>query len=128
MAYQAVVDMRFTALLADAPDVATWAAAGPGTMRGLNRLHGRPVDALIIAPATYNTINKLALGIADTYVLTTAAETIGRGVPTVIVPFVNTAFAARKPFLASVESLRQEGVAVILGSRSSRGCAHPSAP
>lgn len=47
MAYQAVVDMRFTALLADAPDVATWAAAGPGTMRGLNRLHGRPVDAII---------------------------------------------------------------------------------
>jgi hypothetical protein len=47
MAYQAVVDMRFTALLADAPDVATWAAAGPGTMRGLNRLHGRTLDATI---------------------------------------------------------------------------------
>jgi hypothetical protein len=47
MAYQAVVDMRFTALLADAPDAASWAAAGPGTMRGLNRLHGRPVDATV---------------------------------------------------------------------------------
>lgn len=45
MAYQAVVDMRFTPLLRDAPDVATWAAAGPGTLRGLNRLHGRAVDA-----------------------------------------------------------------------------------
>lgn len=44
MAYQAVVDMRFTALLQDAPDVRTWAAAGPGTIRGLNRLHGRAVD------------------------------------------------------------------------------------
>jgi hypothetical protein len=43
MAYQAVVDMRFTKLLRDAPDVQTWAAAGPGTLRGLNRLHGRPV-------------------------------------------------------------------------------------
>jgi hypothetical protein len=41
MAYQAVVDMRFTPLLANADDVATWAAAGPGTLRGLNRLHGR---------------------------------------------------------------------------------------
>lgn len=41
MAYQAVVDMRFTKLLCDAEDVATWAAAGPGTIRGLNRLHGR---------------------------------------------------------------------------------------
>lgn len=43
MAYQAVVDMRFTALLDRAPDVQTWAAAGPGTIRGLNRVHGRPV-------------------------------------------------------------------------------------
>lgn len=45
MAYQAVVDMRFTTLLEDAPDVRTWAAAGPGTLRGLNRLHGREVAA-----------------------------------------------------------------------------------
>jgi len=45
MAYQAVVDMRFTRLLDRAPDVSTWAAAGPGTLRGLNRAHGRPAKA-----------------------------------------------------------------------------------
>lgn len=44
MAYQAVVDMRFTSILSQAPDIATWAAAGPGTIRGLNRLYGRPVN------------------------------------------------------------------------------------
>lgn len=44
MAYQAVVDMRFTPLLRDAGDALSWAAAGPGTLRGLNRLHGRTVD------------------------------------------------------------------------------------
>jgi hypothetical protein len=44
MAYQAVVDMRFTPILSSAPDVDSWAAAGPGTLRGLNRLHGRAVD------------------------------------------------------------------------------------
>lgn len=43
MAYQAVIDMRFTKLLSSAPDVSTWAAAGPGTLRGLNRIHGRPI-------------------------------------------------------------------------------------
>lgn len=43
MAYQAIVDMRFTPLLSGAPDRERWAAAGPGTIRGLNRLHGRPV-------------------------------------------------------------------------------------
>lgn len=44
MAYQAVVDMRFTAILENAEDVSSWAAAGPGTIRGLNRLHGRALD------------------------------------------------------------------------------------
>lgn len=73
------------------------------------------IDALIIAPATFNTVNKLALGIADTYPLTSAAELIGRGVPTVIVPFANSALAARAPFRRSVAALRDEGVIVLLG-------------
>lgn len=42
MAYQAVVDMRWTNIFgADPDDAYIWAAAGPGTIRGLNRLHGR---------------------------------------------------------------------------------------
>lgn len=45
MAYQVVVDMRWCpALLGNAPDINTWAALGPGSRRGLNRLAGRPVD------------------------------------------------------------------------------------
>ena len=36
--------MRFTPILSGAPDIATWAAAGPGTIRGLNRLAGRRLD------------------------------------------------------------------------------------
>lgn len=45
MAYQVVVDMRWcNALLGSAPDINTWAALGPGSRRGLNRLAGRPVD------------------------------------------------------------------------------------
>lgn len=43
LAYQAVVDMRFTPQLDKAKDIETWAAAGPGTIRGLNRIHKRPV-------------------------------------------------------------------------------------
>jgi alpha-glutamyl/putrescinyl thymine pyrophosphorylase clade 1 len=43
MAYQAVVDMRFTGLLRHAGDALSWAAAGPGTLRGLNRLYGRDI-------------------------------------------------------------------------------------
>jgi hypothetical protein len=47
MAYQAVVDMRFTRLLRGALDVDKWAAAGPGTIRGLNRVYGRGLDAAL---------------------------------------------------------------------------------
>lgn len=43
MAYQVVVDLRWTRYLRDAPDIQTWAAVGPGSARGLNRLHGREV-------------------------------------------------------------------------------------
>lgn len=44
MAYEIVTDLRFTCLLERAPDIMTWANAGPGAMRGLNRLHGRPLN------------------------------------------------------------------------------------
>lgn len=47
LAYQAVVDMRFTKLLDRAEDINSWAAAGPGTIRGLNRIHGRPLNKQI---------------------------------------------------------------------------------
>tara|TARA_R110000803_G_scaffold42102_1_gene90343 strand:+ start:1058 stop:1984 length:927 start_codon:yes stop_codon:yes gene_type:complete len=41
MAYEVVTDLRHTYLLKDAEDKLTWANAGPGAMRGLNRLTGR---------------------------------------------------------------------------------------
>jgi hypothetical protein len=41
MAYEVVTDLRDTYILEDASDVNTWANAGPGAMRGLNRLTGR---------------------------------------------------------------------------------------
>jgi phosphopantothenoylcysteine synthetase/decarboxylase len=84
--------------------------SSPRTRRSL------PVtDALIIAPATYNSVNKIALGLADNYAMASVAELIGRQVPTVIVPFVNTALATRAPFRQAVASLRDEGVRVLLG-------------
>jgi hypothetical protein len=76
---------------------------------------GPAADALVIAPATYNSINKIALGMADNYAMTSIAELIGRQVPTVIVPFVNAALAARLPFHRAVASLRDEGVRILLG-------------
>lgn len=43
--YEVACDLRYSGMLARATDVMTWANPGPGARRGLNRLHGRAVDA-----------------------------------------------------------------------------------
>ncbi|MCE6997761.1 flavoprotein [Saccharothrix sp. S26] len=72
-------------------------------------------DAVVVAPATYNTINKWAAGIADTYVLTQLAELTGLGVPIAVLPFVNTALAANPVLHRSIDVLRSSGVQVLFG-------------
>ncbi|SCL48690.1 flavoprotein [Micromonospora yangpuensis] len=105
-----LIDVADVERLTGAP-VRTDYRKSPGVRRSLPA-----ADALIIAPATYNSINKIALGLADNYAMTSIAELIGGQVPTVIVPFVNTALAARLPFRRAVTSLRDEGVHILLGS------------
>ncbi|WP_372451029.1 flavoprotein [Actinoplanes flavus] len=72
-------------------------------------------NAIIVAPATYNTINKFAQGHADNYALGLLAEAPGLGIPVVVLPCVQTALASRIPFRTSVEQLRAEGVRVLFG-------------
>jgi len=74
-----------------------------------------PSDAIIVAPATYNTICKWAHGVSDTFALGILAETTGLAAPIIVLPFVNTALAARAPFRRSVEQLGREGVHILLG-------------
>jgi hypothetical protein len=110
--------------------IATPSALGFIDVPALEKQTGRPVrsqyrkphepkspraDAIIVAPATYNTINKFAQGTADTYALGVLSEAPGLGIPVVVLPFVNTALASRTPFTRSVEDLRAEGVRVLLG-------------
>lgn len=42
-AYEIATDLSYTTLLNEAHDLYTWANAGPGAVRGLNRIHGRPL-------------------------------------------------------------------------------------
>lgn len=72
-------------------------------------------DAVAVAPATYNTINKWAAGIADTYALNQLAELTGLQLPIAVLPFVNTALAANSVFARSVDELRAAGVNVLYG-------------
>jgi phosphopantothenoylcysteine synthetase/decarboxylase len=72
-------------------------------------------SVIIVAPATYNTINKWAHGTSDTYALGILAESIGLGIPVVVLPFVNSALATHFAFARSVRELRGAGVRVLMG-------------
>ncbi|GGN92663.1 flavoprotein [Actinoplanes lobatus] len=71
--------------------------------------------AIVVAPATFNTINKFAQGHAENYALGLLAEAPGLGIPVVVLPCVQTALASRIPFRASVDQLRAEGIRVLFG-------------
>ncbi|MEU6480750.1 flavoprotein [Streptomyces sp. NPDC047017] len=62
-----------------------------------------PADAIAVAPATFNTVNKWAAGISDTLAL---------GIPTAVLPYVNSAQAAHPAYRQSLERLREMGVLV----------------
>jgi flavoprotein len=70
---------------------------------------------VVVAPATYNTISKCALGISDTHALGILAEAVSLPIHVVMLPFVNTALASRRPFLRAVDQLRAEGLRILLG-------------
>ena len=82
----------------------------PGEPGGLPQ-----ADAIIVAPATYNTINKWAHGSADNFPLGLLAELVPLGVPTVVLPFVNSALAANPVLSRSIAELRAAGVRVLFG-------------
>jgi phosphopantothenoylcysteine synthetase/decarboxylase len=72
-------------------------------------------DAIIVAPGTFNTINKWALGIADTLALGLLTEGIGKGLPIVVLPSLNLAQAKHPAWSWSVERLQSCGVKILLG-------------
>lgn len=87
-------------------------------------------DALLVAPATFNTLNKWAAGISDTLALGLVTEAIGLDLPLVALPYLNAA-QARHPALArSVAFLRDAGVRVLLddGQGDGEGGFRPHRP
>ena len=74
----------------------------------------RPAEGVVlIAPCTFNTLNKLAQGIADNLALSIAAEAIGRGTPVIVAVSVNPPLWAHPRAKQSVDVLRSWGVQVI---------------
>ncbi|AVV45227.1 flavoprotein [Streptomyces sp. P3] len=71
-----------------------------------------PADAIAVAPATFNTVNKWAAGISDTLALGILCEAYGMGIPTAVLPYVNSAQAAHPAYRQSLERLCEMGVLI----------------
>jgi phosphopantothenoylcysteine decarboxylase/phosphopantothenate--cysteine ligase len=80
----------------------TW--LGPGDKRA---------DALLIAPATANTISKIAQGIDDTPVTSFASVALGGHVPMLIAPAMHASMGENPAVKANLERLRSWGVEII---------------
>jgi phosphopantothenoylcysteine synthetase/decarboxylase len=74
-----------------------------------------PADAMLVTPATSNTIAKWALGVSDTLALGLLTEAIGLRLPVAALPHLNAAQAGHPAFAGHVETLRAAGVSVLLG-------------
>lgn len=127
------------------PSAYRWAEEdGRGELDELRHLTGHPVrhryklpseedvlpapDALLVAPATFNTLNKWAAGIADTLALGLITEAIGLRTPLVALPYLNRAQAAHPALAHSVAFLREAGVTVLLDDGQGAGGFRPHPP
>jgi phosphopantothenoylcysteine synthetase/decarboxylase len=74
-----------------------------------------PADAMAVCPATFNTINAWAAGMANTLALGLITEAPGMGIPVVAAPALNQAQESHPAFRRSVDVLRSFGVEVLYG-------------
>ncbi|MEM4685592.1 MAG: bifunctional phosphopantothenoylcysteine decarboxylase/phosphopantothenate--cysteine ligase CoaBC [Sulfolobales archaeon] len=73
----------------------------------------RTCDAMVITPATANTIAKLASGVADTSVTLTALNFIGLRKPLLIVPSMHLAMYQAPQIVESISKLKAYGVRIL---------------
>jgi phosphopantothenoylcysteine synthetase/decarboxylase len=85
-------------------------------------------DAVVVAPATFNTINKWAAGITDTFATGLLCELTGIGVPILAVPLLKAELARHLAFQRSLEVLRAMGVRVLFDPSAPPQARMPSWP
>jgi phosphopantothenoylcysteine decarboxylase len=70
-------------------------------------------DAIAVAPATFNTVNKWVAGISDTFALGLLNEAIGLRLPIVVAPYAKSSLAAHPAYARSLQTLSEWGVTVL---------------
>ena len=78
-------------------------------------------DAIAVAPATFNTVNKFRAGIADNMAVGVLCECLRAGVPIVLAPNVKAVLAEHPAFPASLRELASWGVHVLEQAPQPRG-------
>jgi phosphopantothenoylcysteine synthetase/decarboxylase len=74
----------------------------------------RPLRGVVLfAPCSFNSLNKLAHGIADSLALSVAAEAIGRGTPVIVGPSLNQPLLDHPVARQSLLTLPKWGVIVV---------------
>ncbi len=76
-------------------------------------IDGREPGVTVVAPATFNTLNKIRHGIADTLPHTLIAEAIGAGWPVIVAPAMNPYLANHPQLAQSLKTLQQWGINVL---------------
>lgn len=72
-----------------------------------------PRGVVLFAPASFNSLNKLALGISDNLALAVTAEAIGRGTPVIVGPSLNQPLLDHPQAQASLKTLPSWGVKIV---------------
>lgn len=72
-----------------------------------------PHGVVLFAPCGFNSLNKLAHGIADNLALSMTAEAIGRGTPVIVAPSLNQPLLDHPAAQASLVTLRGWGVIIV---------------
>jgi phosphopantothenoylcysteine synthetase/decarboxylase len=72
-----------------------------------------PRGVLMFAPCSFNSLNKLAHGIADNLALSVAAEAIGRGTPVIVGPSLNAPLLNHPEAQTSLKRLPGWGVTIV---------------
>ena len=72
-----------------------------------------PRGVVLFAPCSFNSLNKLAHGIADNLALSVVAEAIGRGTPVIVGPSLNAPLLAHPQAQASLGTLPGWGVTIV---------------
>jgi phosphopantothenoylcysteine synthetase/decarboxylase len=84
--------------------------------------------AVVVAPATFNTINKWAAGITDTFATGLLCELTGVGIPILAVPLLKAELARHVAFGRSLEVLHEMGVRVLFDPAAPPQSRMPSWP